>query len=67
MYNLGVQAHVTTTCVMQGADVLVLCSGPSKTDDLPLLYAIICHACCQLKPQDRISIDTAVQKLKLMT
>ena len=38
-----------------------------KTDDLPLLYATICHACCQLKPQDRISIDTAVHKLNDIT
>ena len=34
-----------------------------KTNDLPLIYARICHACCQLKPQDRINIDTVVKNL----
>lgn len=38
-----------------------------ETNDLPLLYATICRGCCQLKPQDRITIDTVVQKLDDIT
>ena len=38
-----------------------------KTNDLPVIYARICHACCQLQPQERINIDTVVKKLDDIT
>lgn len=34
-----------------------------KTDQLPLLYKNICDGCCQLKPEQRMTIKAVCEKL----
>ena len=62
--NVWAELHTSAEIMYQGCGSFYSPPTMPRTNNFPILYAKICHVCCQLKPQDRISIDTVVKKLK---